>query len=477
MQNDKNKTKKLFGNRKKIITAIVCGVLAVAVLITVGVNLIVNAIKNTGDYLRKDIAIESSDIKIDNAMMSYYFMNACYSFVNSDDYNNQFDLSDDLKKQQKSDGVSWYDYFIDIAESRAEQAILFSSEAKQNGMSLTDKEIKEIDEKCNQIDPDNIRQGVKKSDIKKCMEMNALADKYYDSVKSKVKTDEKTVREYVFSHPDEFNTVNYRHHSLNCADEKQQADGFDKMTAEKYVNSFKKIKNEKQFDVWLKDFFKNEYRDWTDADIEEQTEYSYNNAITYSSDDKEISDWLFDSKRKVNDILAKYNSETAVYDFYLVTKTKSIDDEKLQTVRHMLFTTAVYETDKETKLKAKEVLQMYKKGKQTEESFSKLVEKYSEDTSSATNGGLCEDFKKGDMVEAFEKWAFKKGRQKGDTGIVKTEYGYHIIYYVGNKPSWYEDGKTKYLENWHEDLVNSLKQKYKITKHPQNIAKIEQEWS
>ena len=37
------------------------------------------------------------------------------------------------------------------------------------------------------------------------------------------------------------------------------------------------------------------------------------------------------------------------------------------------------------------------------------------------------------MVEEFEDWCFDEARQPGDHGIVKTSYGYHIMYFVENE--------------------------------------------
>ena len=34
------------------------------------------------------------------------------------------------------------------------------------------------------------------------------------------------------------------------------------------------------------------------------------------------------------------------------------------------------------------------------------------------------------MVDEFEQWCFEP-HNAGDTAIVKSDYGYHIIYYVG----------------------------------------------
>lgn len=70
---------------------------------------------------------------------------------------------------------------------------------------------------------------------------------------------------------------------------------------------------------------------------------------------------------------------------------------------------------------AKEILERIKKG----ESFAKLAEQYSID-GSRRRGGDLGSFKRGMMVKPFEDAAF--ALQKGEmSGLVKTQFGYHII--------------------------------------------------
>jgi parvulin-like peptidyl-prolyl isomerase len=70
---------------------------------------------------------------------------------------------------------------------------------------------------------------------------------------------------------------------------------------------------------------------------------------------------------------------------------------------------------------AQAVLEKIKQG----ESFAKLAEQYSID-GSRKHGGDLGLFGRGEMVRPFEEAAFKLN--KGDvSGIVKTEFGYHII--------------------------------------------------
>ncbi|MBQ8469449.1 MAG: peptidylprolyl isomerase, partial [Clostridia bacterium] len=86
-------------------------------------------------------------------------------------------------------------------------------------------------------------------------------------------------------------------------------------------------------------------------------------------------------------------------------------------------------TDKEAKALAEKALAKWKKGKATDASFAALATKLTEDTGSAENGGLYEDVTKdSNYVEPFLNWCFADGRKKGDTGIIKTDYGYHVMY-------------------------------------------------
>lgn len=87
--------------------------------------------------------------------------------------------------------------------------------------------------------------------------------------------------------------------------------------------------------------------------------------------------------------------------------------------------------------KAQEVLEEWQSGDATEESFGELAATYSSDGGSSTNGGLYEDVHPGQMVTEFNDWCFDASRKPGDTGIVKTSYGYHVMYFVSQTDTYY----------------------------------------
>lgn len=139
-------------------------------------------------------------------------------------------------------------------------------------------------------------------------------------------------------------------------------------------------------------------------------------------------------------------------------------------------------SDKEACLaEAEEILQMYQDyidenfdGEPDEDYFAELVAEYSDDSGSASEGGLIEDMINDDTyVEAFENWVFTEGeyageeRTAGQTAIIETEYGYHIMYFVGEDEyaEWYhtilhelvdedwEAEQTEFEESFAEDSI------------------------
>ena len=85
----------------------------------------------------------------------------------------------------------------------------------------------------------------------------------------------------------------------------------------------------------------------------------------------------------------------------------------------------------------------------TAENFAALAQEYTMD-SNADVGGLYEAVAPGDMVTEFNDWCFDETRKAGDHGIVKTRFGYHIMYFVGTNdgtPTWFETAK--------EDMINA----------------------
>lgn len=147
------------------------------------------------------------------------------------------------------------------------------------------------------------------------------------------------------------------------------------------------------------------------------------------------------------------------------------DSGKLVDVRHILIkpeaTTAedgtttysdeAWETCRES---AQALLDEYLAGDMTEESFAQMAAEHTEDPGSANTGGLYSDVYVGQMVEPFEDWCFDESRQVGDTGLVQTNYGYHIMYFVGSDEIWYVNAQTDLINQRTEQILVDAQERW-----------------
>lgn len=112
---------------------------------------------------------------------------------------------------------------------------------------------------------------------------------------------------------------------------------------------------------------------------------------------------------------------------------------------------------------AQAILDEWLAGEKTEESFAALANEKSADGGSNTNGGLYEDVVVGQMVPNFENWCFDTSRKVGDYGLVKTEYGYHVMYFVGSDPCWLYYVESDMITERSNNFVNETVAKYPLT--------------
>lgn len=110
--------------------------------------------------------------------------------------------------------------------------------------------------------------------------------------------------------------------------------------------------------------------------------------------------------------------------------------------------------------KAQEILKQWNNG--GEEKFAALANEHSADPGSNTNGGLYTDVYEGQMMEAFDAWCFDPARKVGDTGIVKTAAGWHVMYYSGETLLWSETAKSDLLTERQNELMAEIMEKYPV---------------
>ena len=168
--------------------------------------------------------------------------------------------------------------------------------------------------------------------------------------------------------------------------------------------------------------------------------------------------------------------KTSEYSFsaYFVTEAAHRDDYKLRDVGHILFkvdttkdtdATVSYKTFEEAEAAAKALLETIKAEtdltKEKFEEFGKVTH---------DSGVFYEDVNKGDMVAEFEDWLFD-AKTVGEVGLVKTTYGWHIMYFGGETDvAWRADAKTGATNEAMSDWFDGLE--YDITINTEIFAEI-----
>ena len=67
------------------------------------------------------------------------------------------------------------------------------------------------------------------------------------------------------------------------------------------------------------------------------------------------------------------------------------------------------------------------------------------------------------MIAGFDEWCFDKNRKPGDTDIIETESGYHVMYFVETQEETYRDEmikadmKTEDIDEWLEKNMKVYK--------------------
>lgn len=132
----------------------------------------------------------------------------------------------------------------------------------------------------------------------------------------------------------------------------------------------------------------------------------------------------------------------------LIQPTGSTKDDKGNTV----YTDADWEACRQ---KAQKLYDEWLAGDADENSFGDLAYKNSAD-GNKTEGGLYTDISKGVMVKEFEDWCFDESRKYGDHGMVKTEFGYHIMYFVDAEEGWVRMCRNGILSDKADTLLADL---------------------
>ena len=497
----------------KLMTISFTAVLALILVVAI-VFASVQFVRNSGIREKNTVALTIGETSLTNAQLNYYYVDAVNEFANNyGGYASLFglDLTKPLDEQvvNEETGDTWADDFTASAIENAKATYALAAAAKEHGFELSQDSLTSIDNSIAQMElsamlsgfanaEDYIKafygHGASTESLREYLQINQLAKEFYSHYAAELSYDEAALRAGEAGKEAEFTHYSYHYYYLNTSkfltggttaeDGTVTYSDEEKAAAVKAAEEAAKglaaqeITSVEDLDAAIAALTVNAGAE-TAPKSTECLDYSYANVTAAAQE------WITDASRKAGDLTYVENATTTTKEdgtedktingYYVVYFLGAEDNNyPLVNVRHILITPEGGTYDSNTgrttysatemagaRAKAESLLEQWKSGEATEESFIALVKDNSTDPGSKDNGGLYEDVYPGQMVTTFNDWCFDEARKPGDTGIVDTDYGCHIMFYSSDSAKLYRDLlienalRSADTESWYTALLEA----------------------
>ena len=522
---EKQRQEQAEAKKLKLYTIGFISILVVVACIAIGV-LGFRAVNQSGVFEKNTIAAVVDGKELTSVEMNYYYsdaINKYYSdwysqYESSTDYYLQFmglDTKKPLDEQfyDEEAGKTWADYFVEAAVNNAKSDYALAKEAADKGFTLPEDDKTTLDNTISSLKTYAELYGFSSankylqamygfgSDVASYsayIERSALATAYVQHCYDQLSYTDADLRAHEKGKESNYDSFTYEDAYLSYTDFREggEEDASGNVTYTDEQNEAARVAMKAAADQLATATTLDELKTMLpNIKVAENSELAINNYTNnlYTNINSDLAKWLAAPERKEGDIAAvpapatvtdEDGKESTVVNGYHVVYFigKSGNTEPMGNVRHLLVkfeggteneeTGAIEYSDAEksaAKTEAEGYLKTWKEGAATEESFIELVKEHSDD-SSASTGGLFEDIHPNSQYVAnFLNWSIDPNRQKGDCEVIETEYGYHVMYYVGDDEMNYRDYmiqnelRTADHEKWYNGVVDAITAEAKDT--------------
>ena len=456
---------------------------------------------DSGFFQKRTTAVTIDGEDYGPAVLQYYYQlatnNAAYGAMTGSSEYASFDYNTDPAEQvyDEESGQTWKDHLMDQAIESLTQVTVLCHAAEEEGYTLTLKDQAYYESELASLDQTwrtsgmysslagylqtNFGQYMDESTFRTLYADQVLAESYRNHYQNGLTYTDEELESYYSEHSNELDTFQFSVFNVRASVEEQTDEEGNtvEMTDEEIQAA---LDASKETSLALAQEIQNRLANGEDAQaLADEYGDQVNNTIIHTTQmgsnfsGAQYADWVYEAGRQSGDVtIIEYDSSSSAsntYTYYVVQfESRERDDSATADVRHILIgaasanTTPTQEQFDEAEAEAQALLDQWKAGDATEDSFAALAVQNTDDSGSQADGGLYTGISSLDgWDENFLNWSLDASRQPGDTGLVKNEssaiQGWHIMYFVGwDDPAWACDVKNTWKDEDVNEWVSSL---------------------
>ena len=429
---------------------------------------------NSGIFVKNATAATVGDHSFSVAEMEYYYHTVANNTINTAKQYQQYgvdmgfnpDVPADEQMYNEEEGKTYKDYFMETALSQLQRTAILCDQAAKDSYTLSEDGQKGVDENMNYLETYSLQSGYSESAYLKMVygrymtkdlfqEMISqaiLADEYAQHKTEQFTYSDKELDDYYKKNANDLDSYEYRSCYINYkAEEKTDKEGKPVEPSKEEIAAGMKeaSKNADSMIADIKsgtDFNKaaTKYVDEQSAESFKDPEYNHQTDTLGSALDPTIAKWMMDQNRTAGDITSIEMPDTGYCVVQFLDRDKAEDSYQTATYRNIFIEAETTESEDgpaapsedqlaAAKVQAEAVLDEWKSGDATMDSFAALAAEKSADESTKDKGGLNEEANRDTLPPDTVKWLFDAKRQKGDAVVVErmgdtgTVVGYDVL--------------------------------------------------
>lgn len=417
-----------------------------------------------------------------NSMIYSYYSNFQSEYANYILTYTGLDINKSLKEQTMTDGSgTFFDYFVTSSIEKATDLLIFCEYAKANSIEFSDEDREYIEEmvdtyvqnaaanECtlSELFEDSMNL-ITEDVLRSYAEKNTLAGLGYRHLQDTYNLTDEEIDTEFNSNLKAYSYISYLVYTFQTDDES----GISAEDIKKYADELSKTASTDDFTSYCKNYHDNVLYKGMDSHPEFSADNLLKERIAYS-EGTDYLDKLFEGKNGDTFITESTGEDITTYSVYMLTSQPAETTYSKVNVRHILFKPGNYDSNDACKKAAEDVYALYKQNP-TEDNFAALADKYSEDTYIAedgsqklnSEGGLLENIGFNETAKDFENWIFASDRKAGDTSIILSTVGYHVMYFSAfgeEQNPGHEAAENALAQKRYEEDRNRLLEEHKVT--------------